>query len=90
MAKKTFIAKNHNSGLLHAYRYTGSHFKRRCGATGKKEMIPSGSGVTKVSASWFLEQSDACQKCKSTFDIESSNNTRKTEELRQIAENLDR
>jgi len=46
--------------------------------------------VTKVSASWFLEQSDACQKCKSTFDIEPSNNTRKTEELRQIAENLDK
>lgn len=71
VSAKTFISKNPDSGLLHAYKYTGSHFKRRCGTGGRRSFILSGSGVTKVSTAWLIKQSDLCRKCKRTFDIES-------------------
>lgn len=64
------MAKNFDSGLIHAYRKSGNFYKRRCGTTGRKAFITQPEAVTTVSAEWFLRQSDACRKCTSTFDLE--------------------
>lgn len=85
MPESTYISKNFDSGLLHAYRFTGSHYRRRCGSRGIDEFIGDVEGVTEVSVSWFVNQSDSCRKCKSTFDVEHLADTDKIENLHEIA-----
>lgn len=85
MSLTTFIVKNFDSGLLHAYRYTGSHFERRCGSTGTGEFVSGGDEVTEVSATWFVQQSDACRKCKNTFELDADAKSTPDENLHKIA-----
>lgn len=73
---KTYMAKNFDSGLIHAYRHLGNFYKRRCGTSGKKAFIQSSDAITTVSAEWFVKQSDACRKCKATFDLEDDTESR--------------
>lgn len=82
---KTFMAKNFDSGLIHAYRHSGNFYKRRCGTTGRKAFITSPDAIATVSAEWFVKQSDACRKCKATFELETeSSGERKSRSMPDV------
>lgn len=85
MTATTFIAQNYESGILHAYGYTGTHFEALCGGAGNINTIASGSGVTKVASTWFLEQSNSCRRCRSAFNIEIPPKVDRVHRLQKIA-----
>lgn len=91
----TFIKHNFDTGVAHAYEDTGSHFERRCGSRGVEKTIYDRRNISKISLASFFERSDACQRCRDTFDTDTlddidttTSSSDRVSELQQIAADI--